>query len=278
MARKKFWTSKRDKILRERFADCDMAELGAEIGVSADAVKSRAQKLGLRRNTTRREWTDEQNAYLTEHYATTPTEECAEKTGHPASSIYKQAKKLGLTKCPEFVIKILREKSGHPNSVAHQFKKGIVPANKGKRQYEFMSSEGIENSLATRFKEGHVPHNLKPVGYERVCKKDGYVYVKVKMGCKMVLKHRWVWEQAHGEIPEGYNVAFRDGNRENCSLENLYLISRSDAARKQVWSESAEARSARVAKAQKKRNEGIRRDKVRIHWGFEPKGRLVKRW
>ncbi len=149
MARKKFWTRKRDKILRERFADCDMAELAAEIGVSTLAVKSRAQKLGLRRNTTRREWTAEQNAYLTEHYATTPTEECAEKTGHPASSIYKQAKKLGLTKCPEFVIKILREKSGHPNSVAHQFKKGQSSANKGRRMAGYPKDTTCRSVTAT---------------------------------------------------------------------------------------------------------------------------------
>ena len=57
------------------------------------------------------------------------------------------------------------------------------------------------------------------MGYEcfRRQKSKGYVYIKVRDGEPMVLKHRWVWEQAHGEIPEGYNVTFRDGDSRNCS-------------------------------------------------------------
>ena len=34
-------------------------------------------------------------------------------------------------------------------------------------------------------------------------------------------QYRHVWEQANGEVPEGYVVAFRDGNRQNCDLSNL---------------------------------------------------------
>lgn len=35
---------------------------------------------------------------------------------------------------------------------------------------------------------------------------------------------------------------------------------------------------AMVRKAQAKRNETIRRDRIRIHWGLEPKTKLVKQW
>ena len=41
----------------------------------------------------------------------------------------------------------------------------------------------------------------------------GDVSVGTRGGC--VPKHRHVWEQAHGAVPEGYVVAFRDGNRQN---------------------------------------------------------------
>jgi hypothetical protein len=102
--------------------------------------------------------------------------------------------------------------------------------------------------------------------------------VDVSMEHKMVLKHRYVWEQANGPIPDGHNIAFRDGNRQNCDLSNLYLISREEAAREQIKNETAEHRAARVVKATATRNETIRRDRIRIHWGFEPKSRLVKRW
>ena len=73
-------------------------------------------------------------------------------------------------------------------------------------------------------------------------------------------------------------VAFRDGNRRNCDLSNLCLLSREDNARRRVSEETPEARRERVAKAQTSRNKSIRRDKIRLHWGLEPLGKLVKRW
>lgn len=39
-----------------------------------------------------------------------------------------------------------------------------------------------------------------------------------------VPKHRYVWEDAYGVVPDGYDIGFRDGNRRNCSLDNLYLV------------------------------------------------------
>ena len=42
--------------------------------------------------------------------------------------------------------------------------------------------------------------------------------------------HRWVWEQEHGPIPEGFRVYFLDGDRRNCRIENLELVSEGVAA------------------------------------------------
>ena len=41
-------------------------------------------------------------------------------------------------------------------------------------------------------------------------------------------KHVYVWEQAHGPVPEGMIVAFIDGDKTRCELENLMLISRAE--------------------------------------------------
>ena len=68
------------------------------------------------------------------------------------------------------------------------------------------------------------------------------------------------------------------GNRRNCDLTNLYLLSRADNARRRTLEETPEARKARLAKAQTSRNKSIRRDRIRLHWGLEPLGKLVKRW
>jgi hypothetical protein len=69
--------------------------------------------------------------------------------------------------------------------------------------------------------------------------KDGYTRLKIahigpgetsggygnsRVWCYM---HRYVWEQANGEIPTGCVIRFRDGDKTNVTLENLELVSRS---------------------------------------------------
>ena len=108
------------------------------------------------------------------------------------------------------------------------FKKGHVPHNKGKHH------PTVGRMAETQFKKGHIPRNIKSVGYERISK-DGYIEVRVEMkedrnvgDSNFVLKHRLVWEQANGPIPENHIVIFLDGNKQNCNLENLALISRAE--------------------------------------------------
>ena len=47
------------------------------------------------------------------------------------------------------------------------------------------------------------------------------------------LKHRLVWIEYNGEIPPGYNIQFKDGNKQNICIENLYMISRSEQMKTQ---------------------------------------------
>lgn len=97
-----------------------------------------------------------------------------------------------------------------------------------------------EKSKATQFKPGSLPHNTKPIGYERLSK-SGYIEVKVKMrptalpdgkrcNDNFVPKHKLVWEAANGPVPEGCIVVFKDGNKQNVSLENLACITRGQNA------------------------------------------------
>ena len=106
-----------------------------------------------------------------------------------------------------------------------QFKKGHIPANKGKRWNEYMSKKGQMNSLKTTFKKGHIPQNNRPIGSERI-NVDGYIEIKVKEPNVFKLKHRWLWEQKNGKIPKDKILIFLDGNRLNLDLDNLTLINR----------------------------------------------------
>ena len=273
---RKFWTPERDALLRRLYPDHHLGSLAARIGTTEKAIRSRAKILKLRRKVNiKHPWTERQVSYLKKHYADTDISILIEKTHHDQRSIWNKAKALGLRKSYEWKAENGRMHSQHPKAIATRFKKGQEPANKGKRIEEFMSAEGIASSSRTRFKKGQQPHNARPIGSE-VLHADGYVYIKTASGC--VPKHRYVWEQANGAVPEGYVVAFRDGNRQNCDLTNLYLLSRADNARRRTSEETPEARKARLAKAQTSRNKSIRRDKLRLHWGMQPLGKLVKRW
>lgn len=123
----------------------------------------------------------------------------------------------------------------HLNSgVTGRFEKGRTPFNKGMPRERYMSPEALEKSKATQFKKGRLPHGTRPIGYERRGF-DGYIEVKVKMrpqksNDNFKLKHRIIWEQAYGPIPEGCIVAFKDGDKSNVSLENLMLITRAQNA------------------------------------------------
>lgn len=98
------------------------------------------------------------------------------------------------------------------------FEKGNVAWNYGMKGYY---ATGIEK---TWFKKGYLPWNTLPLGSERVTF-DGYIEVKTSVrGWK--LKHRLIWEQANGKIPEGYLITFKDGNSKNTAIDNLEIQSK----------------------------------------------------
>jgi hypothetical protein len=175
-------------------------------------------------------WSPEDIATLRELYPNKDSQFLAELFGRPVFSIYNKVYALGLKKSKEFIANQCRERISDPNHPARKYwmKKGCIPPNKGKRIVEYMSFEAIKRVKATQFKPGNKPENYRPVGDERI-DSDGYIEIKVMDGLDgWNLKHRVIWEKQNGKIPEGYNIQFKDGNPQNCIIENLYMISRSD--------------------------------------------------
>lgn len=91
---------------------------------------------------------------------------------------------------------------------------------------EIKAKVKLHSCKRTQFKKGNVPHNTKHNGYERI-NADGYVEVRIKKG-KFALKQRLVWEDANGPIPKSHIVVFKDGNKQNCRIDNLELITRAE--------------------------------------------------
>jgi hypothetical protein len=56
--------------------------------------------------------------------------------------------------------------------------------------------------------------------------------------------HVMVWEDAHGRIPKGHRIWWKDRNHKNCALENLELLSDKEHMARTTISHTA-ARTAR---------------------------------
>ena len=72
-------------------------------------------------------------------------------------------------------------------------------------------------------------NNHRPVGTV-VMTTDGYLKRKIREPNVWEFVHRAEYEKHYGPIPEGMVVIFKDGNRGNCDIRNLKLISAAENA------------------------------------------------
>lgn len=124
----------------------------------------------------------------------------------------------------------LRKRKGWKTGRTGQFAKGAVPHNKGKKCAPGTGGRH-PNARRTQFKKGNLPHNTQYLGHERISK-DGYVEISIDevnlhtgYERRHVLKHRWLWEQMHGPIPEGMALKCK-GDKLNTDPSNWELVPR----------------------------------------------------
>lgn len=169
-------------------------------------------------------WTKEEDQILIEMYADNFAKDIAKLIpGKDPNSIYGRAARLGLKSSREKISRSGRMSAQSPGVKATQFKKGHETWNKGRP----MSPEVYAKAKATMFKKGQKPVNHRPVGAERI-NVDGYVEVKVAEPGKWKPKHRVIWEEAHGPIPKGMMIRFRNGNKLDMRLENLIMVTQAE--------------------------------------------------
>jgi hypothetical protein len=93
-----------------------------------------------------------------------------------------------------------------------------------------------ETQFKKGLRQGAAARNWRPVGTVLV-DPDGYLRIKVReaqpgeacgFGNSRAWPqlHRHVWEAAHGRIPRGRALAFRNGDKRDTRLENLELLTR----------------------------------------------------
>jgi hypothetical protein len=180
----------------------------------------------------RRYWTTGEEDIMRRLYPVTPTKQVAAIVGRNERQVFNKAHDMGLDKDPEYLASADAcriHRGSHPGSKKTQFKAGHKTWNKGIRW------DAGGRSVETRFKPGQKPHSWNPIGHERVTK-DGYR--ERKMTDTGVTRHDYVglhhllWEEHNGPVPKGHAVIFRDGNKENITIENLELVTRAELMRR----------------------------------------------
>lgn len=117
---------------------------------------------------------------------------------------------------------------GLNSGLTGHFKKGGTPYNKGRKGYHAPGSE------KGWFRKGSQPWDTVPVGTV-LEKTDGYLWKKTgdAPGCWLQnwrQLHLLIWEEVNGPVPEGCVIIFKDGNKKNCTLENLAQITLAENA------------------------------------------------
>ncbi|HVW08377.1 MAG TPA: HNH endonuclease signature motif containing protein [Bryobacteraceae bacterium] len=190
-------------------------------------------------------WPEDHVSYLRAHYPHRRTAAIAAELGRNVSKVYAKASSLGLAKTPAFYESAesgrLKKGETRPGSERTQFRKGQAPPNKGLRRPGW----GPGRMKETQFRKGRRPHTWKPIGTV-LADHEGYLRIKVRERRPedangwnpeiWPLLHHRVWQEKHGPVPAGHAVAFRNGNRSDCTIENLELIPRGELARRnRMW-------------------------------------------
>lgn len=115
---------------------------------------------------------------------------------------------------------------GLTSGLTGYYEKGQEPWNRGVK--------GYMGANVTSFKKGQIPPNKKRLWSERI-NRDGFIEISVPernphtgFPTRYRHKHVWLWEVANGPVPKGSVVCFVDGNKQNCEVVNLMLLTRGE--------------------------------------------------
>lgn len=227
------WSEEDIQLLRKLYPTTKNVLLRLTFGRSVKAIASRAKLLKIQKlDRYMSPWNEEMIATLKKLYANTTNEEIGKQVGMTPGAVAAKAYKLGLKKTKEF----MREWA-----LKTAFKPGSVPVNKGKKQTEFMSPEGIERTKATRFKKGEVALHKQhfkngDITIRHDTLKDGsvrsYKWIRISQA-KWKMLHVFNWEKANGPVPEGHIIVFKNKfNTMDCEVEHLECITIADNMRR----------------------------------------------
>lgn len=178
----------------------------------------------------RHQWTDFELNIMRERYPNERADDLAKEIGVPIYLVYSKARQMDLKKSKEYLSTPAAGRLNGSQGETKRFQKGQVPWNKGMKGLKTGGEAGW-------FKPGHrggkALEKYQPIGSIRVSM--GYLQKKIHDGLPMQSRWRGLhivnWEAIHGPLnTKTHALYFKDGNRQNCAIENLELVTRKDLA------------------------------------------------
>lgn len=221
-------TPEKEKFILKNYLQYPSRDIAQQIGISKTAVLGCLKRNNLevpmslitewrKRKLISKPYTDQEKQFIIENVARLSIKELAHNLKRCNAKIRPIISELGL----DYIIE--------SKKIASRIQPGAIPPNKGKKIHEYMNPEQIAVFKSNQYKSGSIPHNALPDGSEvKRVDKTGIIYTLIKVPGlrKLVLKHRYVWENYHGKkIPYRHKICFRDGNTSNFKIENLECIS-----------------------------------------------------
>lgn len=176
----------------------------------------------------KRLWSPADDHALRRTFPHTHTATVARQLRRTYTSTAGRAAKLGLHKSVAYLARHRRTGGERLRifGARSRFPRGHVPANKGLRRPGWSPGRMKE----TQFKPGVPSWRTMAIGSMRLV--DGYVYRKISDTPNVPwtrnwkVEHQLVWERAHGALPAGHVVVFRNSDRTDIRLENLERLTR----------------------------------------------------
>jgi HNH endonuclease len=180
----------------------------------------------------KRLWSAKDDARLRRLYPDTPTFKLAKDLRRSLTSVYARAAKLGIEKSAAYLAgpNACRLRRGDHVGAAFRFTPGHVPHNKGLRRPGWAAGRMRETQYKRGQRNGLAARHWMPVGSTRLI--EGYVYRKVSDVPNVPYTVNWkpdhvlVWTRAHGPVPVGHAIGFRNGDKADVRLDNLVCLSR----------------------------------------------------
>lgn len=177
----------------------------------------------------KRLWSAADDALLRRRYPDEATVALARTLRRSPRAVYARAKLFGIGKSAAYLAspEACRLRRGDNIGAPFRFPPGHVPANKGMRRPGY----GPGRMKQTQFRKGNAPHTWVPIGTE-VLDDEGYRKRKIADDRSRPSRFNWkyvhvlIWESAHGPVPTGHCLTFRNGDKADIRLDNLVLITR----------------------------------------------------